>query len=85
LDYLIIASARLWFHGHSPAPALFVRRSNSAATTFGSTQRIALPAGTTDLWKVYLNAQSGRLDVLALLTTKDNKSAYWSTQVVPAG
>jgi hypothetical protein len=74
-----------WFHGHSPAPALFVRRSNQAATAFGSIQRVPLPAGTTDLWKVYLNAQSGKLDVLALLTTKDNKSAYWSTQVVPAG
>jgi hypothetical protein len=74
-----------WFHGHSPAPALFVRRSNQTATAFGKVQRIPLPAGSTDLWKVYLNAQSGRLDVLALLTTKDNKSAYWSTQVVPAG
>jgi hypothetical protein len=74
-----------WFHGHSPAPALFVRRSNAAATAFGSVQRVPLPAGATDLWKVYLNAQPGRLDVLALLTTKDNKSAYWSTQVLPAG
>jgi hypothetical protein len=74
-----------WFHGHSPAPALFVRRSNQTATAFGKVQRVPLPAGSTDLWKVYLNAQSGRLDVLALLTTKDNKSAYWSTQVVPAG
>jgi len=34
------------------------------------------------LWKVYLSAQSSRLDVLALLTVHGN-IAYWTTQVLP--
>jgi hypothetical protein len=31
---------------------------------------------------VYINAQAGRLDVLALLTRK-GQSACWATQVLP--
>jgi hypothetical protein len=43
---------------------------------------VPLPKGTSTLWKVYLNAQAKRLDVLALLTVH-GKLAYWSTQVLP--
>jgi hypothetical protein len=41
-----------------------------------------LPAGTSELWKVYLSAQAGRVDVLALLTVH-GKIAYWATQLLP--
>jgi hypothetical protein len=75
----------VWFFGHGTKPALFVRRSNLAATRYGSVKRIPLPPGTTTVWKVYANAQSARLDILALVTRKGNNSgtAYWHTQVVP--
>jgi len=40
-------------------------------------------AGTTTVWKVYLNAQATKLDVLALVTLNGNSktTAYWHTQV----
>jgi hypothetical protein len=62
--------------------ALYVRRSNAAVTAFSSIANVRLPAGTTDIWRVYVSAQSGRLDVLALLTVR-NAMAYWATQVLP--
>ena len=39
--------------------------------------------GTTTVWKVYLNAQATKLDVLALVTLNGNSktTAYWHTQV----
>lgn len=72
-----------WFFGRGTKPALFVRESNLAATKWGKTVRVALPSGTTTVWKVYVNAQSSKLDVLALVT-KNNSSkttAYWHAQV----
>jgi hypothetical protein len=62
--------------------ALYVRRSNAAVTAFSSTANVRLPAGTTNIWRVYVSAQSGRLDVLALLTVH-GAIAYWTTQVLP--
>jgi hypothetical protein len=73
----------VWFLGRGTKPALFVRESNIAATKWGKTVRVPLPSGTTTVWKVYVNAQSTKLDVLALLT-KNNSSkttAYWHAQV----
>jgi hypothetical protein len=69
--------------GRGTKPALFVRESNVAATKWGKTVRVPLPSGTTTVWKVYVNAQSSKLDVLALVT-KNNSSkttAYWHAQV----
>ena len=40
---------------------------------------VALPAGTTNIWRVYTSAQAGRLDVVALLGRGSN-NAYWATQ-----
>jgi hypothetical protein len=62
--------------------ALYVRRSNAAVTAFSSIANVRLPAGTTNIWRVYVSAQSGRLDVLALLTVH-GATAYWTTQVLP--
>lgn len=71
-----------WYRGNLDNNALFVRRAGSAASKFGRQVRVPLPRGTTDLWKVYINAQAKRLDVLALLTVR-GKIAYWATQVLP--
>jgi len=62
--------------------ALYVRRSNAAVSAFSGTAKVGLPAGTSDIWRVYLSAQSGRLDVVALLTVH-GAMAYWATQVLP--
>lgn len=69
-----------WYTGDGARPGLFVRQSNNSVRKFGRTVRVALPAGTTVVWKVYISAQASRLDVLALLT-RHNKTAYWATQV----
>ena len=72
-----------WFLGRGSTPALFVRLSNATATKYGKTEKIALPPGTTTIWKVYLNAAATKLDVLALVTQHGNSktTAYWDTQV----
>jgi hypothetical protein len=72
-----------WFFGRGTAPALFVRLSNAAATAYGTVEKIALPPGTTTIWKLYLNAQATKLDVLMLVTQhgNDKTTAYWHTQV----
>jgi hypothetical protein len=62
--------------------ALYVRRSNTAVSAFSGIAKVRLPAGTTDIWRVYLSAQSGRLDVVALVTVH-GAMAYWATQVLP--
>ena len=73
-----------WFFGDGTPPALFARQSNTAATKYGATQKIALPPGTTTtVWKVYLDAQATKLDLLALVTqhNKSKDTAYWHTQI----
>ena len=69
-----------WYTGDGARPSLFVRQSNNSVRTFGRSVRVALPAGTTVVLKVYISAQASRLDVLALLT-RHKKTAYWATQV----
>jgi hypothetical protein len=71
-----------WLRGNLDNNALFVRRAGSGASKFGPQVRVPLPRGTSSLWKVYINAQAKRLDVLALLTVR-GKTAYWATQVLP--
>ena len=65
------------------APTLFVRVSNAAATAYGTVQRVALPPGTTTVWKVYVSAQATKIDILALATLRGNSrtTAYWHTQI----
>ena len=72
-----------WFDGRGTPPALFVRLSSATATSWGAAQKVPLPPGTTTVWKVYLNAQATKLDVLALVTQHGNSktTAYWDTQV----
>jgi hypothetical protein len=72
---------RLWVAWYGGL-ALFVRRAVAGASRFGAVQQVPLPRDATALWKVYINAQAQRLDVLALLTV-GGKTAYWATQVLP--
>jgi len=41
---------------------------------------VALPSGTSVIWKEYIRAVGSRLDIVALLT-RHGKIAYWFTQV----
>jgi hypothetical protein len=62
---------------------MFLRLSNAGATSYGPAEKIALPTGTTNVWKVYLSAQATKVDVLVLVTQHGNSkdAAYWDTQV----
>jgi hypothetical protein len=71
-----------WFRVIDNRPVLFVRRAKSQASDFGQVREVALPKGTANVTKVYLNAQASKLDVVALLTLH-GKTAYWTTQVLP--
>jgi len=71
-----------WFRVIDNRPVLFVRRAKSQASDFGRVEQVALPKGTANITKVYLNAQARKLDVVALLTLH-GKTAYWTTQVLP--
>lgn len=75
---------RLWvaWYRADPNPAIWLRRAGSGAGKFGATVRLSLPKGTTTLWKIYLNAQPRRVDVLALVSV-GSKTAYFATQVLP--
>lgn len=79
------SSGRLWlawFRGEHNTVGLWVRRAKIGASQFGQIKKIALPRGTSYIWKVYINAQARKLDVLALMTVR-GKIAYWATQVLP--
>lgn len=66
----------------SPNPTIWLRRAGSGAGKFGPAIRLSLPGGSTStLWKVYLNAQAKRVDVLALATV-GSRTAYFATQVL---
>jgi len=79
------AAGRIWVGWASTIggkAALWVRRSNTAATKLGKVERVRLPRETSNVWRVYLSATKRHLDVLALLTVR-GKMAYWHTQVLP--
>ena len=70
-----------WFDGDGTPAQLFVRASGTTGLSFGKTVKVALPAGTSRVYKVYTSAQAGRLDVVALLT-RHGVTAYFATQVL---
>ena len=70
-----------WFDGDGTPAQLFVRASGTTGLSFGKTVKVALPAGTSTIYKVYTSAQAGRLDVIALLT-RHGTTAYFATQVL---
>jgi hypothetical protein len=69
-----------WTNGDGSNPGLTVRESNSTVRRFAKPVRVALPSGTSTIWKVYIKAVGSRLDVVALLT-RHGKIAYYYTQV----
>jgi len=71
-----------WFRGENNSVALWVRRAKTGASQFGQVKHVGLPRGTTNIWKVYINAQAKKLDVVALLTVR-GRIAYFATQVLP--
>jgi len=74
-----------WVIVRSGRPHLYLSRSSKSATSFGKTRSVALPAGTAEVWKLYLSAESGRADVLALTSRSvTGPAAYWSRMVTPA-
>lgn len=76
-------NGRLWdvfFTGDGTPVHLFVRASNLTATAWSPTAKIALPRGTSVIWKVYENAQAGKVDLVALMTV-NGRTAYYATQV----
>jgi hypothetical protein len=81
-------NGRLWvagFFGFDSRAGLFVRRSSPSAGRFGPIERVALPAHTTTVWKVYASAQAGQLDVVALISRNgagSGAASYWATEVL---
>lgn len=69
-----------WTNGDGSAPGLTVRESDNSVARFGKAKRVALPSGTSTVWKVYVKAVKSRLDIVALLT-RHGKTAYYYTQV----
>jgi hypothetical protein len=69
-----------WTNGDGSNPGLTVRESNNTVRRFGTPKRVALPSGTSTIWKVYIKAVGSRLDVVALLT-RHGRIAYYYTQV----
>jgi hypothetical protein len=70
-----------WFDGDGTPAQLFVPATGTTGLSFGKTVKVALPAGTSRIYKVYTSAQAGRLDVVALLT-RHGTTAYFATQVL---
>jgi hypothetical protein len=73
----------VWAERSSP-PQVFARRSNLAATKFGPDVKIQIPKGQQSVFKIAGNAQSGALDVVALLGSSAGTQAQWHTQILPA-
>jgi hypothetical protein len=73
----------VWAERSSP-PQVFARRSNLAATRFGPAVKVAIPKGQQSVFKIAGNAQSGPLDVIALLGSSTGTQAQWHTQILPA-
>jgi hypothetical protein len=76
---------RLWvvWAERSSKPQVFARRSNKTATKFGPAVKISIPKGQESVYKIAGNAQSGPLDVVALLGSSTSTQAQWHTQILP--
>lgn len=65
-------NGRLWvmwgvWSFHTPVVTLYYRRSNPQATAWGPVEHVSFPRNLT-IWSVYGNAQTGRIDVAALVS-----------------
>jgi hypothetical protein len=72
----------LWTQNGGARTAVYARRSNATATVFGAPVSVLVPAGTTSVWRLAVDAQAGRIDVLAHLE-KAGSNATWHTQLLP--
>jgi hypothetical protein len=75
---------RLWVFWilRGPAPAVYARRSNKAATAFGPTVAVKAPTGQQSAYKISGSAQSTKLDLVGLFGDISTQ-AQWHTQVLP--
>lgn len=74
-------AGRLWVSWHNGS-ALFVRRTNMAATGFGPVVRIKPPSKTSGIWKLTGDGSAGPLDLFASVS-RPGSLATWHTQVRP--
>jgi hypothetical protein len=72
-----------WVIGRGSAPALFVRASDVNGGNWGRTVRVPLPSGATTLWKVYANAQAGRVDLVVLMTRNGHFGWFATQRLLP--
>lgn len=68
-----------WYDGN----AVWVTRTNGAATSHCFTVGIPLPAGATDVWQLKAEGSAGPLDLLVSATV-GGSIAYWHDRVEPA-
>jgi hypothetical protein len=62
---------------------IFGRRSNTKATKFGPAVKVGVPKGQQSVFDLEGDAQSGPLDVVALLGAANGTQAQWHTQLLP--
>jgi len=72
-----------WSQSARGGPVIVARRSNADVTAFGPPLTIAVPKGTTDVWKLDGDGQAGVLDLIASLGGGGG-IANWHTQILPA-
>ena len=87
-DHIVSLAAdpegRLWvFWVERTTMKVFARRSNKTATKFGPAVQVKAPKGWQSAYKIDGNAQSGTLDVVALLGDTTGNQAQWHTQFLP--
>src|SRR5262249_25692325 len=78
-------NGRLWvlFAERGTHQLVFARRSNKAATKFGPAVKVGVPKSEQTIFDLEGNAQSGPLDVVALMGDVTGKQAQWHTQILP--
>lgn len=88
VDHLVGIAAdpqgRIWgiWATRGSQPAVFARRSNLAATKWGPRLPAGAPKGADTIHKIDGDAQSGRLDLLALFSSTGS-TATWHSQLLP--
>ena len=73
---------RLWLAWGGPT-ALFVTRSNMAASRFEPVQHLTLPARGATLWNAQGEGSAGPLDLFADVERAPGDRGFWHTHILP--
>jgi len=75
---------RMWVSWFNTASrAITSVRTNGSAAVFGAVRTIGIPTGSSQLWNLSTAGTSGRLDVVANVTSgASGPIAFWHTQVL---